>query len=83
MGKATTKDIPPNPFKNGTQCYRIYRRLLMYRRVTNVEINLGLGGPRILNTTGRCSSIRGYLKDHGIALHCDRVRAGLFEYRVQ
>ena len=74
--------FPPNPWKPGSQCHRIYHRLIRYQRVTNVEINVGLGGPRIMNTTGRCSSIREFLKPHGIKLHCERVHDGLWEYRL-
>jgi len=74
---------PVNPYKTGSQCFRIYHRLSRYQRVTNVEINMGLGGPRIMNTTGRCSSIREFLKLHGIKLHCERVRGGLFEYSIK
>ncbi len=74
--------IPPGPWKPGSQCFRIYHRLIRYNRVTNVEINMGLGGPRIMNTTGRCSSIRAFLQNHGIKLRCERLNGGLFEYRI-
>jgi hypothetical protein len=74
---------PLNPYKIGSQCFRIYHRLIRYQRVTNVEINMGLGGPRIMNTTGRASSIRAFLKPHGIKLHCERIHDGLFEYSIK
>jgi hypothetical protein len=75
-------NLPPNPFDVGSQNWRIYRRLALYGRVTNRDIRYGLGGPEIYNTTGRCSDIRAFLKPHGIALHCERVRGSLFEYSV-
>jgi hypothetical protein len=73
---------PLNPYKVGSQCFRIYHRLVRYGRVTNREIRYGLGGPEIYNTTGRTSSIREFLAPHGIKLHCERLHDGLFEYRL-
>ncbi len=75
--------LPPNPYPTGSQKFRIYNRLARYGRVKNVEIMLGLGGPRIMNTTGRASEVRDFLRDHGICLHCTRINAGLFEYEVR
>ncbi len=74
---------PPNPYKAGSQAYRIYHRLIRWGRVSNIEIMLGLGGPHIMNTTGRTSEIREFLKPHGIKLHCQRLHDGLFEYKLQ
>jgi hypothetical protein len=75
--------LPPNPYKTGSQCFRIYHRLQRYGRVKNIEIMLGLGGPRIMNTTGRCSSIRKFLRDYGINLNCQPVNNdGVHEYFV-
>lgn len=73
---------PPNPFKEGSQPYRVYHRLERYGRVLNVEIMLGLGGPKILKYTNRISEIREFLAPHGISLRCERVHDGLFEYRI-
>jgi len=73
---------PPNPWKPGSQCFRIYHRLSRYGRVTNKEIRYGLGGPEIYNTTGRTSDIRDFLTPHGIKLNCERLNGGLYEYRI-
>jgi len=75
--------LPPNPYPTGSQKFRIYQRLARYGRVKNIEIMLGLGGPRIMNTTGRCSEVRAFLKDHCIALHCQPVNNnGVHEYFI-
>ena len=80
----TQFSLPPCPWPAGSQKQRIYRRLAAYGRVRNVEILLGLGGPRIMNTTGRCSEIRSYLQPHGIDLHCHPVNdSGVYEYRIE
>ena len=73
---------PPNPYKEGSQCFRIYNRLSRYGRVTNKEIRYGLGGPEIYNTTGRAAEIRSFLAPHGIKLKCDRLHGGLREYKI-
>ncbi len=73
---------PPNPFKPGSQNFRVYSRLVRYGRVKNIEIMLDLGGPRIMNTTGRAADVRDFLKPHGIKLHCERIHDGLFEYWI-
>ncbi len=73
---------PPNPWPIGSQKWRIYNRLSRYGRVTNIEIMTGLGGRHIMNTTGRTSEVREFLKPHGIKLHCERIHDGLFEYRL-
>ncbi len=74
---------PPNPWKPGSQCYRIYDHLSRCGRVTNREIRYGLGGPEIYNTTGRASEVRDFLKFHGIKLRCERINGGLREYQLQ
>jgi hypothetical protein len=71
--------FPPNPFKPGSQKYRIYEEL-KDGPITNARIIQQYG---IFNSTGRCSEIREFLKPHGIKLHCERLRGGLFEYRIQ
>jgi hypothetical protein len=71
---------PPNPYPIGSQKWRVYNRLSRYQRVTNIEVMMGLGGPRIMNTTGRLSEIRSFLEPHGIKLHCERLHDSLFEY---
>lgn len=79
-------DFPANPYQSGSQKDRIYGRLKRYKRVTNVEIMYGLGGPRIMNTTGRASEIRKYLERQGWCLDCRPVNPdivpGVWEYRA-
>jgi hypothetical protein len=70
---------PPNPYKTGSQNYRLYNRI-MEGPITNAEIIRTHG---IFNSTGRISEIREFLAPHGIKLHCERVHDGLFEYRLQ
>ena len=75
--------LPPNPYKTGSQRFRIYQRLQRYGRVKNVEIMFGLGGPRIMNTTGRVSEIREFLKPHCINLDCQPVNGRtIYEYVI-
>lgn len=75
--------LPPNHYVPGSQCWRIYRKLAMYGRVTNRDIRYGLSGAEVFNTTGRCSDIRKFLKPYGIALHSERLRGSLWEYQVR
>ena len=78
------RQLPDNPYKSGSQHYRIYQRLARYGRVKNIEIMLGLGGPRIMNTTGRASTIRKFLKDYGIKLLCYPISdGGVYLYEVR
>jgi len=80
-------DLPPNPYKDGSQKHRIYRRIARYGRVTNREIRYGVGGPEIYNTTGRASEIRDFLAQHGFCLDCVPLGTGpnpsVFEYQVK
>lgn len=69
---------PPNPYKPGSQNFRLYNRIRK-GAVTNAEIVRTHG---IFNSTGRISEIRAFLKDHGIKVECERVHDGLFEYRL-
>ena len=79
-----SRPLPPNPYRTNSQRYRIYRRLAMYGRVKNFEIMFGLGGPRIMNGTGRTSEIREFLRDFGFRLVCNRINDnGVFEYEVR
>ena len=71
--------FPANPFKAKTQNNRLYERLLR-GPVTNAEIVRDYG---IFNSTGRVSEVREYLKPHGIALYCERLHDGLFEYSLK
>ena len=71
--------FPPSPFKPGSQNHRLYEEL-KGGPVTNARIIQQYG---IFNSTGRCSEIRAFLKPHGIALHCERVHDGLFEYSLK
>ena len=80
-------NLPPNPYKEGSQKHRIYRRIAQYRRVLNTEIYYGLGGPKILNGTGRTSEIRDFLCLNGFSLRCVPIgtgpNPGVFEYQVK
>jgi hypothetical protein len=53
--------------------------------VRNVEVLMGLGGPRIMNTTGRASQVRSYLRTVGFDLREARSvnGRGVFEYVVE
>lgn len=75
--------LPPSPFKTGSQNDRVYRRIKRFGKVKNIEILYGLGGSRILNTTGRASSVRKFLSLHGIKLRCEEIREGVWEYSIQ
>lgn len=77
-----TTNLPPNPYQEGTQKHRIYQRLSRYGRVKNIDILFGLGGPRIMNTTGRCSEVRAYLKNYCVNLECRPVNGSVFEYII-
>lgn len=82
----TTLDFlfPPNPYKPQSQNYRLYQRLARYRRVMNFEIQLGLGGPKILKYTNRVSDCRNYLKQHGFDIQCRPGHSeGVYEYEVR
>ena len=80
----TFRPLPPNPYRTNSQRYRIYNRLARYGRVKNVEILFGLGGPRIMNTTGRTSEIREFLKPFGFQLHCYPINNdGVYIYEVR
>ena len=70
------RQLPPCPYKPQSQKGRIYARLARYGRVKNIDILYGLGGPMILNGTGRCSEIREFLKPHGFKLRCSPVGTG-------
>jgi len=72
------RPLPPNPYKIGSQCYRLYNRI-KEGAVTNAEIVRTHG---IFNSTGRISEIREFLAPHGIRLECQRVKDGLFEYHL-
>jgi hypothetical protein len=70
---------PPNPFKPGSQNFRLYNRI-KEGAVTNAEIIRTHG---IFNSTGRISEIREFLAPHGIRLECQRVKDGLFQYSIK
>jgi len=69
---------PTNRFKKGSQSWRIYERL-KNGPVTNSEIIREL---RIFNSTGRCSEIRAFLRDHGLDLIARPLGDGLWQYRL-
>lgn len=80
----THKSLPPNPYKPGSQNYRLYSRLSRYKRVLNFEIQLGLGGPRILKYTNRVSECRSYLQRYGLNLTCRAIKdGGVYQYEVR
>jgi hypothetical protein len=80
----TVRQLPPNPYNPKSQKGRIYARLARYGRVKNIDILYGLGGPMILNGTGRTSEIRAFLKPYGFNLHCSPVgTGGVYEYEVR
>jgi len=70
---------PDNPFKYGTQKYRLYERLKV-GPVTNVTII----DMKIYNSTGRISEIREYLKPYLFEIDCHSVpgKKGVFEYSI-
>ena len=79
-----SRPLPPNPYRTNSQRYRIYDRLARYGRVKNIEIMFGLGGPRIMNGTGRTSEIREFLKPYGFKLHCYPINNdGVYIYEVR
>jgi hypothetical protein len=69
---------PANPFKKGSQNYRVYERLKQ-GPVTNVKIVKEMC---ILNSTGRISEVREYLKDHGMDVAASPLGGGYWEYRI-
>lgn len=69
---------PANPFKAGTQNHRVYEQL-KEGPVTNIKIVQEM---RILNSTGRISDVRGFLKDYGIDVKAKPLGSGQWEYRI-
>ena len=69
---------PKNPFKNGSQNYRVYERLTK-GPVTNSEIIREMG---VFNSTGRCSEIREFVQKHGIDLISRPLGEGLWQYNL-
>ncbi|MFH2074340.1 MAG: hypothetical protein ABIJ57_03190 [Pseudomonadota bacterium] len=83
-GGDAMRQLPPNPYKPQSQKGRIYNRIARYGRVRNIDILFGLGGPRIMNTTGRCSEVRDFLRDHGFRLECNPIgNDGVYLYEVR
>lgn len=78
LGIFDQRPLPPNPWKAGTQNFRLYERMKQ-GPVTNAEIVRTHG---IFNSTGRVSDIREFLAPHGIRVECQRVHDGLFEYSI-
>lgn len=79
LGIFNQRPFPPNPWKAGTQNFRLYERMKQ-GPVTNAEIVRTHG---IFNSTGRVSDIREFLAPHGIKLHSERLHDGKWEYRLQ
>jgi len=69
---------PQNPFKKGSQNFRLYERL-MKGPVTNSEIIREMG---VFNSTGRCSEVREFVKQHGIDLIARPLGEGLWQYNL-
>jgi len=82
LGLFDRKPMPPNPFHQGSQNWRIYDYVEQHGRVKNIEILHGLGGPPIMNTTGRASAIRQYLEKHGFTFPSRQLGDGVFLYEV-
>lgn len=81
---AWTHALPPNPYKPGSQNFRLYGFLVQHKKVLNYEIQQGLGGPKILKHTNRISECRSYLKSHGLDISCIPTDdTGVREYRVE
>lgn len=83
-----TSPFPPNKFKPGSQNWRVFNEVKRYHRVLNVEIRRGLGGPEIMNTTGRASDVREYLSMFGWILSDAKpvnpeIQPGVFEYLAE
>jgi len=75
-----TRPRPGDLFKYGTQCHKIYERLLQQGKITNIEIVYEL---RIPNSTGRISDIREALKPHLMTVSdAKRTEDGQFEYAL-
>ena len=74
-----TRPRPDDLFTPGSQCFRLYDRLLK-GPVTNSEIVRDMG---IFNSTGRASDLRKALKPHLMDVEAKRVRDGLFVYHLK
>jgi len=70
---------PGDLFKPGSQCFRLYERLLE-GPTDNGEMLFKL---RIGNHTGRLSNIRAALKPYLLNVEAKRVRDGLFVYSLR
>lgn len=69
---------PLNPFKLGSQNYRLYERALK-GPVSNGEIIYKM---RIANSTGRASEVREFLADYGFHFDCKRGVGSEFIYQI-
>jgi len=69
---------PVNPFKHGSQNHRVYERLKL-GSVTNLEIVTEM---KILNSTGRVSDVREFLKNHGMDVKARPLGNGCWQYRI-
>ena len=72
---------PPNQFKPGSQNYRVYERLKR-GPVTNIEIVRQMF---VLNSTGRISEVREYLKNYAMDVKAKPLPEkgkGQWEYRI-
>ena len=69
---------PPNPFKYGSQNWRLYERL-KEGPTTNIEI---VSQMHILNSTGRVSEIREFLKGNCMDLVAKPLGSGHWVYHI-
>jgi len=71
---------PKNPFKKGTQNYRVYEALTNRRKITNIE----LISMKILRGSARVWDINQYLQPFLLEVKCKAVpdRRGVFEYSL-
>jgi hypothetical protein len=73
------RPAPAKLFKQGTQSYLLYERLLR-GEVTNAEIVRQMG---IFNSTGRISDIRAAIKPYLLDIEASRINKGLFSYKLK
>ena len=74
-----TRPRPGDLFTPGSQCFRLYQRLLE-GPTTNREI---VEGMKIYNSTGRAADVRKALRPHLMDVEAKRVRDGLFIYNLR
>lgn len=76
---ALPPSIPPNPFRNGSQNFRLYNRLAECGPMTNAEIVREMS---ILKYTGRLTDIRQHLEGTGWTVKSTELDGGLWRYEI-